>query len=63
MTVNDFAKAVRQKTPELAISFTRLSNTYNTLSYQALNDDEQQRLTAAMTQQYRLFITALNNHK
>jgi transglutaminase-like putative cysteine protease len=63
MTVNDFAKAVRQKTPELAISFTRLSNTYNTLSYQALNDDEQQRLTAAMTQQYRLFITALNNNK
>ncbi len=62
MTVNDFAKEVRKKCPELAISFTRLSNTYNRLSYQQLSSEEQQKLTFDMSEQYRHLLTALHNN-
>ncbi len=62
MTVNGFAKEVRQKYPELAISFTRLSNTYNRLSYQALSWEEQQKLTLAMAQQYQDLLSQLTKH-
>jgi hypothetical protein len=59
MTVNDFAKQVREQYPELAIVFTRLSASYNCLCYQVLSTDEQLTLTLAMQQQYRHFLQTL----
>lgn len=56
MTVNDFAKQVREQYPELAIVFTRLSVSYNSLCYQPLSTDEQVKLTLAMQQQYHLIL-------
>lgn len=55
MTVSDFAKMVREQSPELAITFTRLSNDYNALSYQTLTIDEQAKLTLTMQQQFLNF--------
>ena len=59
MTVNDFAKEVRQQCPELAIAFTRLSVSYNRLCYQMLSTNEQEKLTLSMQQQYQHFIQVL----
>jgi len=61
MTVNDFSKQVRLEYPELAIVFTRLSNTYNRLSYQTVSINEQEKLTITMQQQYQHFIKAIKN--
>ena len=59
MTVNDFAKEVRQQCPELAIVFTRLSASYNRLCYQTLSTNEQEKLMLTMQQQYQHFIQVL----
>ncbi len=59
MTVNDFAKQVRAKCPELAIVFTQLSSSYNALSYQTLSLQAQEKLTLTMKQQYQQFATIL----
>ena len=61
MTVNDFAKQVRELSPELAIAFTRLSVTYNRLSYQTVSLDRQAKLIVTMGQQYQQFIHKLKN--
>ncbi len=59
MTVNDFANQVRVQCPELAIAFTRLSVSYNNLSYQTLTPQVQAKLILTMQQQYKQFITAI----
>lgn len=59
MTVNDFAKQVREQCPELAIVFTRLSASYNRLCYQMLSTNEQEKLTLTMQQQYQQFVQVL----
>ena len=59
MTVNDFAKQVREQYPELAIVFTRLSASYNCLCYQTLSTAEQLKLTVTMQRQYRHFLQTL----
>lgn len=59
MTVNDFARQVRQQYPELSIVFTRLSASYNRLCYQTLSISEQEKLILTMKQQYKDFIHAL----
>jgi len=59
MTVNDFAKEVRAQCPELAIVFTRLSGTYNSLSYQTQSPKTEVQLTLTMQQQYQQFTTIL----
>ena len=56
MTVNDFSKQVRKQAPELAISFTRLSLSYNQLCYQVLPQSEQDKLTLSLQQQYQQFL-------
>ena len=61
MTVNDFSKKVREQCPELAIVFTRLSASYNCLSYKALTLDEQDKLTSTMQRQYRHFLQTMKN--
>jgi len=62
MTVNDFAKQVRVKCPELAIVFTQLSSSYNALSYQTLSLEREEQLTLTMQQQYRKFVVTLKKH-
>jgi len=59
MTVNDFAKQVRAQCPELAITFTRLSASYNNLSYQTLTPQAQEKLLLTMQQQYQHFVQTL----
>jgi len=59
MTANDFAKQVRVQCPELAIAFTRLSASYNSLSYQTLSPQRETQLTLTMQQQYRQFTSLL----
>ncbi|WP_246129182.1 transglutaminase TgpA family protein [Colwellia demingiae] len=59
MTVNDFAKQVREQSPELAIAFTRLSASYNSLCYQTLSIDEQDKLVLTMQHHYRQFLHIL----
>jgi len=61
MTVNDFAKQVRAQCPELAIAFTRLSASYNSLSYQTLSPQAQKKLILTMQQQYQQFCHAIKN--
>ncbi len=61
MTVNDFAKKIRQQCPELAIVFTRLSASYNRLCYQTLSISEQEKQAVTMQQQYHHFIQVLKN--
>ncbi|MCP4323411.1 MAG: transglutaminase domain-containing protein, partial [Alteromonadales bacterium] len=59
MTVNDFAKQVRAQCPELAIVFTQLSASYNSLSYQTHAAEAQAKLTLTMRQQYQKFCSLL----
>jgi transglutaminase-like putative cysteine protease len=59
MTVNDFAKLVRERYPELAIAFTRLSASYNSLSYQTLSVNEQAKIVFIMQQQYQQLLYTL----
>ncbi|MCP4988890.1 MAG: DUF3488 domain-containing transglutaminase family protein [Colwellia sp.] len=59
MTVNDFAKQVRAQCPELAIVFTQLSASYNSLSYQTHAAEAQAKLTLTMRQQYQQFSSLL----
>ena len=59
MTVNDFAKQVREKCPDLAIAFTRLSVSYNRLCYQTLSTTERDELALTMQQQYQQFLQIL----
>ncbi|OUR83751.1 protease [Colwellia psychrerythraea] len=59
MTVNDFAKQVREQYPELAIAFTRLSASYNSLCYQTLSINEQDKLALTMQHHYRQFLHIL----
>ncbi len=59
MTVNDFAKQVRAQCPELAIVFTQLSASYNSLSYQTHAAEAQAKLTLTMQQQYQQFSSLL----
>ncbi|PKH87457.1 DUF3488 domain-containing protein [Colwellia sp. Bg11-28] len=61
MTVNDFAKQVRAQYPELAIAFTRLSTSYNTLCYQTLSTNDQDKLALTMQQHYQQFLQILKN--
>jgi len=63
LTVNAFAKQVRQKHPSIAIHFTRFSNTFNLLSYQQLTKDEQEKLTSKIQSQYRSFAQATKRLK
>ena len=59
MTVNDFAKQVREQSPDLAIAFTRLTASHNRLCYQTLSTTEQDELALTMHQQYRQFLQIL----
>lgn len=59
MTVNDFAKQVREQYPELAIDFTRLSTSYNRLCYQTLSVNEQAKIVFIMQQQYQQLLYTL----
>jgi transglutaminase-like putative cysteine protease len=61
MTVNDFSKKVREQCPELAIVFTRLSESYNCLCYKDLSLNEQNIITLTMQRQYRDFLQTLKN--
>ena len=61
MTVNVFAKQVRAQRPELAIAFTRLSASYNRLSYQALSPQEKALLLVTMQHQYQQFMQILRS--
>jgi hypothetical protein len=61
MTVNDFAKQVRTQCPELALTFTRLSASYNSLSYQTIPPQAQEKLILTMQQQYQQLCHALKN--
>lgn len=63
MTVNDFAKQIREKQPMLAISFTRLSNSYNNLCYQNVSEEDKALLTITMQQQYQQFVKNIKSHK
>jgi len=63
ITVNTFAKQVRIKYPSIAIHFTRLSNTFNQLSYQQLSASEQQQLIKKMHQQYHSLAQATKRLK
>ena len=59
MTVNDFAKQVRELYPELAITFTRLSTSYNRLCYQTLTNNEQDKIALTMQQHYQQLLHTL----
>lgn len=52
MTVNRFAKEVREQRPDLGLVFTRFSATYTSLSYQKLTESEQIKMTLALQKQY-----------
>jgi transglutaminase-like putative cysteine protease len=53
MTVNDFSKMVRAEYPEISLAFTRLSGSYNSLSYKELTTQAEKELTESMQQQYQ----------
>ncbi|TYK64559.1 transglutaminase TgpA family protein [Colwellia echini] len=59
MTTNDFAKFIREQYPELALSFTRLTVSYNALCYQPLPLEEKQKMIALLTRQSKEFISIL----
>lgn len=63
MTVNDFAKQVREQSPELAIVFTRLSTSYNRLCYQTLTINEQTKIALTMQQQYQQLLHTLKQQQ
>ena len=63
MTVNDYAKEVREIAPELAISFTRLSASYNRLCYQNVSQTEKTALMVTMQQQYQHFFKKLKEQR
>jgi hypothetical protein len=60
MTVNDFSKMVRTQYPEVSIAFTRLSGSYNSLSYKKLTTQAEKELTKLMQQQYQQFSILIN---
>ncbi|MBU2870509.1 DUF3488 and transglutaminase-like domain-containing protein [Colwellia sp. E2M01] len=62
MTVNDFAKHIREQYPELAISFTRLTVSYNMLCYKDLSVEQKGKQISLMKQQYKDFKQTLNSN-
>jgi len=63
LTVNAFAKQVRQKYPDIAIHFTRFSHTFNQLNYQTLSVKDQQDLEQKMRTQFAGFAQAIKSLK
>ncbi len=63
LTVNAFAKQVRQQHPHIAIHFTRFSHSFNQLSYQQLSAEEQQYLAKKMHVQFTHLAQAIKSVK
>ena len=63
LTVNAFAKKVRQDQPSIAIHFTRFTHTFNQLNYQKLSANEQSNLEKKMQVQFKGLVQAIKSVK
>lgn len=63
MTVNEFAKYVREQSPQLALVFTRFTSSFSKLNYSELTEEDDNKLTVILHQQYDALIDKLKNIK